>query len=393
MGSKPLSIAVFSDSALPILNGVSVSIDLLVRGLRERGHSVHLFTSNYAGHQETDPNTHRFFALKTPLAKDYPFTLGPFYPILAEFRKHQFDLVHTHTPFTVGFVGLRWAESHEIPIVSTYHTHYDKYTHYIPILPKRFSRYKIAKHTNWYYNNVDHVITPSVHSEKWLRRHSVSKPISVIPTAIPEAKRLDRDMIRRELGVRKHQKVLLYVGRIAREKNLEQLLRSASIAFDKDPNLVLWLVGDGPAREDYRRLTSDLGIGDRIKFFGFIPRKDVDKFYAAADVFTFPSMTETQGLVVVEAMSYGLPAVVMKGGGASDPVVNGVNGVVVGNDSESFAQACLKVLGETESERTYFEGALDTAEQYSLTKMIDKIESCYQRVLDPESVQEKMSVF
>lgn len=381
MSSRPLSIAIFSDSALPILNGVSVSIDSLIKGLRAQNHSVHLFTSNYPGYVEQDPNTHRFFSAFTPLASEYPLALGPFYPVLSEFRRHRFDIIHTHTPFTVGFVGLRWAESHEIPIVSTYHTHYDKYTHYIPILPKRYARYKIAKHTNWYYGNVDRVITPSEHSRRWLERHSVHTPISIVPTAVTPPMHFDREACRNRFGALPHQKVLLYVGRIAQEKNIGQLIRAAAVAFAEDPRLVLWLVGDGPAREDYRRLSSDLGLGDRIRFFGFAPREEVGAYYAASDVFAFPSMTETQGLVVVEAMSYGLPAVVVKGGGASDPIQHGRNGLSVSNDSEEIARACLHILSRPELAQTLSQGAMLTAKNYSMENMVKKVVSVYEDVL------------
>jgi len=247
----PLRIAVFTDSALPILNGVSVSIDALVQELRNRGHGVHLFTAAHFRHRDPDPNTHRFFAIETPWTKDYPLAIPPFYPMLRQFRRHEFDIVHTHTPFTIGFVGLRWAQSHDIPIVSTYHTLYDKYAHYIPFFPKRYVRYKIAKHTNFYYNGVDHVITPSNAALKWLRRHSVNTPITVVPTANAQIRPIDRSEVRQRLGVAPEHKVLLYVGRIAREKNLATLFEACAQAMRADPDIRLGLLCEGPIPEGY----------------------------------------------------------------------------------------------------------------------------------------------
>lgn len=388
MPGRPLSIALFSDSALPILNGVSVSIDGLMKGLREQGHSVHLFCSGFPGHHEQDPNVHRFGALLTPFAKGYPLSVPPFYPMLREFRKHRFDVIHTHTPFTVGMVGLRWAESHEIPIVSTYHTLYDKYAHYIPVLPKRYTRYKIAKHTNFYYNNVDQVITPSDASSRWLQRHNIRTPISVVPTGIPVAKSLNQASIRAELGARPEQKVMLYVGRIAVEKNLSLLFQAAAQVMRDDPRTLLWVVGDGPARETYRRMASDLGIGDRCRFFGFVPREKVDPYLAAADLFVFPSMTETQGLVVMEAMSYGLPSVVVQAGGAGDAVSDGRNGLLVSNDSAMMSGAIKRLLSDESLYNHLSEHATIDAREYSLPNMVRRITDIYHAAMgEPASVR------
>lgn len=384
MADRRLSIAVFSDSALPVLNGVSVSIDQTIRRLRELGHSVHLFTSDYPGHLEQDPNTHRFFALHTFFAKDYPLALPPFYPMLAEFRRHKFDVIHTHTPFTVGFVGLRWAESHGIPIVATYHTHYDKYTHYIPLFPKAYLDYKIAKHLNFYYNSVNHVITPSRASETWLMRHAVRTPVTVIPTGIPDARKIDRSKARARLGAKPGEKVVLYAGRIASEKNLHLLVEVMTRVLKSDLRTVWWIVGDGPYREEFRQSIRRAGIGDRTKFFGALPRRDVDPYYAASDVFAFPSKTETQGLVVSEAMSYGLPAVVVNAGGAAEAVTDGVDGYRVPDDAGLFADAVLAVLADDERYAAFSASAREAARRLSIPEMVNRIEGVYREVVGAE---------
>ena len=387
MESRPLSIALFSDSALPVLNGVSVSIDALVKELRNRGHSVHLFTSHHPGHKDEDPNVHRFAALRTPWSRNYPLAVPPFYPLLHEFRRHEFDLIHTHTPWTVGFVGLRWAESHELPIVATYHTHYDKYAYYVPIAPKRYVRYKIAKHTNYYYSRVRQVITPSDASKRWLQRHSVKTPISVIPTGIPTPKRITREEARNRLGIPEHHKIAIYVGRIAEEKNVGLLLKAMVTAFQLDPDLRFWLVGDGPARSKYQTMARDLGIGDRIKFVGFVKRENVDPYYAAADVFTFASMTETQGLVVVEAMTHGLPALVVQGGGAGNAICHGENGLLIKNDSETMASKIIEVTSNPELMKTMSEKARQQSAEYTIPRMTDRILDVYRQAMSPEYLE------
>ena len=382
MAERPLSVALFSDSALPVLNGVSVSIDSLVRELRSRGHSVHVFTSSFPGHADDDPNTHRFRSVMTPWAPDYPLAVPPFYPKLREFRKHRFDVVHTHTPFTVGFVGLRWAESHEVPIVSTYHTNYDKYAYYGRFIPKRYLRYKIAKHLNFYYNRVGQVITPSEAAKRWLLRHSVHTPITVVPTGVPAPRMIDRAHARAELGIGPERRVLLYSGRIAREKNLGVLFEALALALPHEPRLELLVVGDGPARPAYSVLARELGVGDRVRFVGAQRRADVDRFYAASDLFVFSSMTETQGLVVLEAMSYGLPALVVQGGGAAEAVEDGVNGFVLRNEPAQVAETALRVLGDDPLWVRLSEGAKRTGRDRSVAATTEQVLEVYRRAIE-----------
>ena len=328
------------------MNGVSISVDALVRELRDRGHSVHLYAPRIPGYRDEDPNTFRTRAIRSPWAPEYPLAIPPFYRLLRRFRQHEYDLVHTHTPFALGLTGLRWAESHELPIVSTYHTLYDRYAHYFAAFPRRYARFRIAKHTNFYYNAVDSVITPTEASYKWLRRHSVETPVTVIPTGSPRRAFIDRAETRGDLGLAPDLRLMLYVGRLAREKNLGVIFEMAARCFAVDPSLRLWLVGDGPYRAQCAAIARSLGIGDRVRFVGFVPRAEVDRYYAAADLFVFASITETQGLVVQEAMGYGLPAVAVLGGGASEGIDHGVNGLVVRNDADEFARGVLRVLAD-----------------------------------------------
>ena len=376
-----LRIAMFSDSALPILNGVSVSIDALITELRNEGHSVHLFTARYPGYTDPDPNTYRFRAMETPFSKGYPAAYPPYYRMLRKFRRHEFDVIHTHTPVALGMVGLRWAESHDIPLVSTYHTLYDRYAHYIP-LPRRYTRFRLAKHTNFYYNQAAHVITPSEAAHKWLRRHSVTTPITIVPTGIPRAVFLDRSECRHSLGIPPEARILLFVGRLAHEKNLNMLCESAAMAFARNPSLRLWIVGDGPYRQECMSIVRRLGIGDRVRFVGFVPRNEVDRYYAAADLFVFSSMTETQGLVVQEAMMYGLPAVVVGAGGVADAVTDGVNGRVVRNDPDPFAAAILQLCGDDTTYARMSEGALRSVRSQGTTEMAAEVVNVYRQSIE-----------
>ncbi len=384
--NERLRIAIFSDSVLPVLNGVSVSVDALIAELRNQGHSVHLFAPRYPGHRESDPNTYRLRAIETPWTKGFPIAYPPFLRTLRKFRRHEFDVIHTHTIGILGFLGLRWAESHEIPIVATYHTLYDRYAHYFPaFLPRRYARFKIAKHTNFYYNSVDHVITPSDAALRWIRRHSVRKPVTVVPTGAGPRIFHDRSEMRQSLGIPPDQKIMLWVGRLAIEKNMEMIFEMAAIAFSNDPGLRLWVVGDGPYRAECQLLARRLDIGDRVRFVGFVPHEDVSRYYSAADIFVFSSVTETQGLVVQEAMTYGLPAVCVGGGGASAGIIDGENGFIVKNEARGFARAVLRVLHDDELYAALSGAATRSVRMHGTTEMGERVVAVYRQVIQSKS--------
>lgn len=381
-----LRIAIFSDSVLPVLNGVSVSVSALVHELRNQGHSVHVFAPRYPRHSEQDSNTYRFRAVETPWTKGFPIAYPPFLRMLRKFRRHEFDIIHTHTIGVLGFVGLRWSQSHSIPIVSTYHTLYDRYAHYAPrLVPRRYMRFKIAKHTNFYYNSVDHVITPSEASLRWLRRHSVTTPVTVVPTGAKPRTFMDRSEVRQSLGIPPEQKIMLWVGRLAIEKNMETLFEMAAVAFSQDPQLRLWLVGDGPYRSECHALARRFEIGDRVRFVGFVPHDEVARYYSASDIFVFSSMTETQGLVVQEAMTYGLPAICVGGGGASANIEHGVNGYIVKNEARIFAETVLDALYDDERYASLSDHAARSVRRNGTPEMCEKIVAVYREVIDARS--------
>ena len=183
--------------------------------------------------------------------------------------------------------------------------------------------------------------------------------------------------------------------RIAKEKNLATLFEMAAIVFKQDSRLRLWLVGDGPYRSECVRMARSLGIGDRIKFVGFVPREDVDKYYAASDLFVFSSITETQGLVVQEAMTYSLPAVAILGGGASESIIDGENGFAVKNDAATFAAQVLEIVNDETLLAALSDGAQRSSRMVGTEAMCDRVIEVYRQAISDrhrEPVRESVNV-
>lgn len=388
---RPLRIAIFSDSYVPITNGVSQSISLLIEELRARGHSVSIFTARYPGYKDSDPNVIRFLSVVTPFARDYPLSIPPFFPYYRYFRLGNFDIVHTHTPFLAGNIGMRWARRKQVPVVSTYHTLYEKYAHYIPFIPHKVTRKCISAYTHWYYNRCEEIITPSPSAKRFLQHHHIQKPITVIPTGTPPPPLVSRAEARAQLNVKPEEKMLLYVGRIAREKNIHFLLHALARLPRKD-HVRLWLVGDGPAWQECAEKVRELGIGDHVVFVGAVPRKSVDIYYAAADLLTFASVTETQGLVLGEAMSFGLPVVVVRGGAVSQVVKEGINGLISSLDPEEFASRILHALEDEGLWQRLSEGARRSSRNWSISAMTDAVLEVYFRALKRTPLPREITV-
>ncbi|MEO7454441.1 MAG: glycosyltransferase [Fimbriimonadales bacterium] len=364
---------------------MSVSVEALVEELRVQGHSAHLFTTHFPKHKDTDSNIWRFSSVRLPFFPQYPFAVPPFFGALKRFREQNFNIIHTHTPYTIGFVGLRWAESHGIPIVSTYHTLYERYAHYVPYFPKVYVRYKAAKHTNYYYNRVAHVITPSEAAKTSLVRQSVKTPISIIPTGNPPVQPVARSEARKMMGARDNDKALLYVGRMAREKNITLLIDSVAQVMKNDARVKLWMIGDGPDRVAAQKHAREVGIGDRVRCVGAIPREQVDQYYAGSDLFVFASTTETQGLVIGEAMTHGLPSIAVRGGGASDNISDGETGLIVGSGVEQISDAIEHVLSDQELLEALRRNCQERAQNWTHAESCRRVLDVYESVLSSVS--------
>lgn len=370
----PLRIALFTECYRPIQNGVVAAVDALSEALRAKGHEVLCITPTMPGYREADLSVVRVPSLPLPTSTAYRLTL-PLLPRRAvERMMPRPSIVHAHSPFVTGWMGMRAARRFRTPLVFTYHTRLEDYVHYVPFEP-RMTRSAAVGLTRAYANMADAVIVPTPAMETHLRAIGVTSRIDVVPSGIDvgffgAGKR--RADVRTRFGVAPGEAMVLVVGRLAKEKNLELAL--AAFAALRAPAARLVIVGDGPEREHLVALAARAGIAQDTHFAGELPRAELPDAYASADVFLFTSRSETQGLVLAEALAAGLPVVAVDTPATRD--VLGSAGAVVAEDAERLAEALSAAVS---AERAAVDAS--AASRFDTRRLVSRVIDVYASLL------------
>ena len=350
--ASPLHVLMLSDVYFPRVNGVSTSIQTFRGTLAGLGVRVTVVAPDYPAADSAADTTDGILRLPSHAVPLDPEDRLMRWSSLADLDRRlanaDFDLVHVQTPFAAHYAGLRLARARGIPCVATYHTHFEEYLfHYVRFLPKSALRLAARALARRQCNALDAVVVPSQPMAATLRDYGVAKPLHVIPTGLPESQFLrgDGQRFRETWDIAPERKVALFVGRAAFEKNIGFLLEMTALARRQRPNLMLVIAGEGPALPALRRQAAALGIEDHVRFVGYLPRDGALRdCYAAANVFTFASHTETQGLVLLEALAIGLPVLAIPALGAAE-IIGPQRGAVAAADTpEAFAAQLVALL-------------------------------------------------
>ncbi|HEX3670635.1 MAG TPA: glycosyltransferase [Candidatus Cybelea sp.] len=373
---EPLRLGFFTEIYRPVVNGVVASVESLADGLRARGHEVYCFAPRIPGYEEADGPVFRMPSLPLPTRTPYRLTL----PLVSRRNLNtvikRLSLVHVHSPFVTGWMGVRYARRYGMPLVYTYHTQLEAYAHYVPF-EANATRFAAAQLTRTFANTADAVVVPTPAMATRLRELGVTVRIEVVPSGIDLAHfgsgRRD-SALRSRIGIGANDRMILYVGRLAREKNVELLL--AALARAGDESLKLVIAGDGPHRADLERRSAEAGVDRAVRFLGVVARDELPGLYASADAFVMPSTTETQGLVIAEAMAAGAYVIAAEAPQNRDVLASA--GRIVSPVPEAFAAALREVpVGGADSEPTR-QGAL----RFSLEGQLDRMELLYQNLLE-----------
>jgi len=339
-----------SDVYFPRVNGVSTSIRTFRGDLADAGIESTLVTPEYpAAAADTEPGIIRVASGGVPRdPEDRRFLGGPLKRALNALDAAQIDLVHIHTPFIAHYAGVRFARQHGLPVVATYHTFFEDYLHhYVPILPRGIGRWIARRFTLSQCDDVAALISPSAPMRDALLAYGVETPIEVLPTGLPAETlvRGDGGIFRRKFDIATDRPLLLYVGRVAFEKNIDFLLRMFVRLRAQRPDALFVIAGEGPARDHLMKLARELGVSEATRFIGYLDRStDLPNCYAAGDAFVFASRTETQGLVLLEAMAQGTPVVSTAELGTRSILTPECGAFVVPEEEQAFAAAVVSAL-------------------------------------------------
>jgi len=340
-----MNILFATDTYTPNVNGVVISIENYRKNLSELNHKVYIVAPKYP-YYKFPQNVIPVRSIPFWGEKEYRFSF-PF-KILKKTRwsKLKLDIIHTHTIFNLGIFGYYLSKRLNIPLIHTYHTYYEKYVHY-SYIPQFISKPAARLYSRYYLGKCGLIITPSQKMINVLKSYGVKNKIVSLPTGIGNIKKYSEEEIhdfKRKFQRTPKTKILLFVGRIAQEKNIELIIKAVFNLLNEKADIVLLLVGDGPRKKHLQKFVNSAGKEDHIIFTGYIPYEDIGLYYSISDIFVFSSITETQGLVILEALSYGLPIVAVKAGPTCDLVKNEVNGLLTENSEIDFFQKLKNII-------------------------------------------------
>jgi glycosyltransferase involved in cell wall biosynthesis len=376
-----------SDVYFPRVNGVSTSIGTFREDLAGEGVETLLVAPQYQKAAAAEEHIVRVSAARVPAdPEDRRMRWWPLQRALAALPRADIDLVHIHTPFVAHYAGVRFARRAGVPCLATYHTFFEEYLHhYASLLPHGVGRAVARIFTRSQCAQVQALIAPSEPMRAVLKAYGVTTPIHVLPTGLAADRFRPGDgaRFRARAGIDAQRPVVTYIGRVAHEKNIGFLLRTFAAVRAQVPQALLVIAGEGPARVNLRSQAAALGLAGQVHFAGYLDRStELLDCYAAADVFVFASRTETQGLVLLEAMAQGVPVVSTAELGTRSVLLPESGALVVPEDTGAFAAAVVRLL-QTPALRTELHAqGLAFARTWSSQAMARRLKQLYAALLN-----------
>ena len=383
-----MNILMVSDVYFPRINGVSTSIQTFKRELESQGHRVVLIVPEYAQEYAFENDVIRVPSrgvLFDP--EDRMMKKSEALKLLPRLEAYDFDLVHIQTPFVAHYLGRVLARCLGVPLVVSYHTFFEEYLfHYLPFIPKVIMRYLARRFSRTQCNQVDSIIVPSSAMASVLKDYGVTRHLEILPTGI-QLEKLQCDVgsaaqFRERLGIDEQRPCLVHVGRIAHEKNIEFLIHAVKRVQQHIPDLAVIIAGEGPALQAIKSLVKKLRLEHTVYFVGYLDRaSSLLHCYCAADAFIFASRTETQGLVLLEAMALGVPVVSTAVMGTRDILESEMGALVAEDDLEDFSKKAVQILNDELLHRKLSRQAVDYVQQWTSAEMAGRLVTYYHSII------------
>jgi len=374
-----MRIAFFTDTYLPNTDAVVTWIVSYRKELEKMGHEVYIFTPGSREQKKKNRDTHVYYFTSAQFSKypDYRLALVNVFSPLKSVNDSNIDIIHVHGVATTGLVAVKTAAQYHIPIIASFHTIVPDAVHYLSSNKSINDILSTVawKYLRWYYRHFEKILVPTEYVLKMLKDNRITntqvEPIGIhVKAFLP--KKGDEEKInevRKKYKIPKVRKIVLYVGRITKEKNIDLIITSAHNILNINKNIMFVIVGRGPYLKDLKRLAESEGISKSIVFTGYVPTSDLRYLYKCADVLAFPSEFDTFGLVTLEAMASGLPVVARKGTAPDELIDDGKNGYLF-NDTFDFPEKILKTIKD---KKKLSEDAIKTAEKYGIKNSVSRL--------------------
>lgn len=374
--AKHLTIGMFTDTYTPETNGVVTSVAATAAAMRRRGHRVIIVAPSHGQGDPDDPDVFYLRSASFPFYPEFRMAFPLPAKIVAMLPQLPFDVVHAQTFFFIGCLGAYLARLRKVPLFFTYHTRFTEYAHYMPV-HQRVTKAQAVWISREFSNRCDRIIAPTLGTVELLRSYGVDRPVSVIPSGV-DVHGFDHDApTPAVIAQARPGPVLLYAGRLAKEKNLDLLLDAFGLFHGRRPDAHLVVVGDGPHRTELEQRAQAAPWGTHVHFAGELAQRDLGPYYRDADAFVFASTTETQGLVLLEALAHGLPALAVDCA-VTREVVGADAGILTRENAEELAQAFSEFVDESPERRQQQRAAaLRAAAPLSVDTLASDLEELY----------------
>lgn len=387
-----MNVWMMTNTYTPFVGGVARSVAAFTRECRKAGHRVLVVAPVYEGAPASEPDVVRIPAIQNFNGSDFSFALPVPGYLTSYFDECRPDIVHSHHPHLLGNTAVRIASRFNRPLVFTHHTMYEHYLHYVPAEAGRMREFVISLVTG-YCNLCDCVVAPSRSVAEILGERGVETPIEIIPTGVDvqQYEKGDGAAFRCRHGIPRRAFVAGYVGRLAPEKNLPFLAEAMRAFASRTRRSHFLVVGSGPSSQEIRKVFRDAGLRRRLHLAGSLEGQDLVDAYHAMDVFVFASHSETQGMVLTEAMAAGRPVVALDASGVREVVVDGRNGRLLDSqDPEEFAAAVGGIASASSQQREQLgRAAFETAREFSMERCARDLMAVYERLAGLRTVTAK----
>ena len=380
-----MKILITTDTYSPMINGVVTSVNNLYKELKHKGHKVKILTLSHTGDEKVDGDVYYLKSIRIGVYPDARIKVPLYNKLIKEVIKWKPDVIHSQTEFSMMLESKYISNKLNVPHIHTYHTMYENYLDYLlggKIINKKIS----AKITKILLNSLDSVIAPTEKTKNTLLSYGVNKPVYVVPTGI-DLSRFQQKIsleqkqeIMSKLQINQDDRIIAYVGRIAEEKNISEILTLLPYVIKEFKNIKLLIVGGGPYLNNLKNQVKKQNIKDNVIFTGMINSEEVYKYYKMAEIFVTASTSETQGLTYIEALSSGCPVVCKY-----DPCIDGV--IEQGKNGFSYKEKCEftyyinKILRDSYLRDKIRKEAIIKANEYSSNMFANKVLDKYSRII------------